>query len=152
MPKNQLSKILEDPHRYVGQVHGANGILASLFRQMLGDLNISIARWGSLMADFISDARNNVPNNQKDRTSMRGNLTKEFSRPQMTWKVFCKGLRFLQITKIELTIRAHHPNGRTTSHSTVVNLGTRQQLNELLNDLESPDRDDDEHQEEDKSE
>lgn len=145
MPKNQLSKILEAPHRYVDQTHRtANGILASLFRRILGDLNISVARWQSLMADFVSDAHNGAPSNQKDRTSMRGNLTKEFSRPQMTWKVFCKGLRFLQVVRFRLTIEATWPNGRTSVHGAVVDLGKRQNLNDLLKDLDTSDDSDDE--------
>ena len=69
---------------------------------------------------------------------MRGNLTKEFSRPQMTWKVFCKGLRFLQIVKIELVVKAYHENGKTSLHSTHVDLGRRRDMQQFNEGLEQP--------------
>lgn len=124
MAKNKLTKILTAPDKDIKKTFGANGVLSRLFRQMLLDLNVGPSRFGSLLQDYILDPRNGVPNNKKDQTSMRGNLTKEFSRPQMTWKVFCKALRFLQITKIEFVIKAHHRHGKTTIHSTVVDFGS----------------------------
>lgn len=140
MAKNQMTKILENPEVHEAMTHGYNGILASLFIRILRELNVSVARWSALMADFVNDASNGVPDNQKDRTSMRGNLTKEFSRKQMTWKVFVKGLRFLQIKKFQVTITAQHQNGRVTvHHSKMINLGDRSQLRALLQDVDSSD-------------
>lgn len=123
MAKNKLTKILTAPDKDIKKTHGSNGVLSRLFRQMLLDLNVGPSRFGSLLQDYILDPRNGVPNNKKDQTSMRGNLTKEFSRPQMTWKVFCKALRFMQIIKIEFVIKAHHRGGKSTIHSTVVDFG-----------------------------
>lgn len=139
MAKNQIQKILQSPDKYMVRTHGANGVLSRLWLKMLGDLHVTLPRWGSLMADYITDARNGVPNNKKDQTSMRGNLTKEFSRQQMTWKVFCKALRFLQIVKIELVINAHHADGRTTLHSTVVDFGSRNTLPKNDEELDDSD-------------
>lgn len=140
MAKNQIYKILSSPDKGVTRTSGANGVLARMFRKMLYDLNITNAKWGSLMYDFITDIRNGVPNNKKDQTSMRGNLTKEFSRPQMTWKVFCKALRFMQITRIELAIKAYHENGKTSVHSTEVDFGSRKDnIREFLEEVNKPD-------------
>lgn len=122
---NHIQQILQAPDKYISRTRGANGILTRLWIQILSDRGVTLPRWGSLMADYISDARNGIPNNKKDQTSMRGNLTKEFTREQMTWKVFCKGLRFLQVLKIELVIKAYHANGETSLHSTVVDFGGR---------------------------
>lgn len=137
MAKNKLTRILTAPDKDIKKTHGANGVLSRLFRQMLLDLNIGPSRFGSLLQEYILDPRNGVPNNKKDQTSMRGNLTKEFSRPQMTWKVFCKALRFLQITKIEFVIKAYHRTGRSTIHSTVVALPGAYQAEQALEDFDS---------------
>jgi hypothetical protein len=144
MARNKLTRILMSHNKDIDKTSGANGVLSRLFRQILWDLNIGPARFGSLLQDYIQDARHGVPNNKKDQTSMRGNITKEFSRAQMTWKVFCKGLRFLQITKIELVIKAHHANPikignemcRTTIHSTVVDFGLRKDIHKFIEELD----------------
>lgn len=125
MAKNKLTRILTSEDKEVNKTFGSNGVLSRLFRKMLGDLNIGPSKFSSLLQEYILDARNKVPANKKDQTSMRGNLTKEFARPQMTWKVFCKAMRFLQIGKIEFVIKAHHAKtkGKTSLHSTVVDFG-----------------------------
>jgi hypothetical protein len=127
MAKNKLVRLLNDPTKGMYETYGINGILAHLFRRMLHDLNVNTLRWGSLMYDFITDPRNGVPDNKKDQTSMRGNFVKEFERRQMTWKVFCKAMRFLQMVRIQLIIRAHHRNGEVTEHSTFVNFGAAEE-------------------------
>jgi hypothetical protein len=123
MAKNKLVRLLNDPTKGMNETFGTNGILAHLFRKMLHDLNVSPMRWGSLMYDFITDPRNGVPDNKKDQTSWRGNFVKEFERRQMTWKVFCKAMRFLQLVKIRFIVEAYHRNGKVTEHSTFVNFG-----------------------------
>lgn len=141
MPKNQMTKILENPLKHESMARGYGGILAGLFARIIYEMNISVPRWLSLMDAFVTDARNGAQTeNQKDRTSMRGNLTKEFSRDQMTWKVFIKGLRFLQIVRFQLTITAYHANGKVTRHhSKPINLGGRSELQEFLRNVDTPD-------------
>lgn len=140
MPKNQMTKILENPLRHENMARGYGGILAGLFARIIYEMGISVPRWLSLMNDFVHDSQNSKAENQKDRTSMRGNLTKEFSRDQMTWKVFIKGLRFLQIQKIQLTITAYHANGKVTQHiSKPILLGDRLNLEEFLRSVDTPD-------------
>jgi hypothetical protein len=108
---------------------------------MLQNMNINGSQWGALMADFIQDSRNGVPDNRKDQTSMRGNLTKEFARPQMTWKVFCKAMRFLKFWKVEIYVKTYPVKGAPMWHSTTVNFGS---VASLLNELEEEDAEDEE--------
>jgi hypothetical protein len=122
--KNRLARVLTSPDKGIGRTYGANGVLSRLFRQILFDLNIAPIRFGQLMQEYLLDPSNGVPPNKKDQTSMRGNLTKEFSREQMTWKVFCKALRFLQFLRVELVLRCHHRNGTISEHKTDVLLRT----------------------------
>ena len=68
-------------------------------------------RFSALLADYVRDKRNKVPDNRRDQSSIMGNLTKELSRPDMTWKVFCKGVRFLQYTRFEICIKGYKSNG-----------------------------------------
>jgi hypothetical protein len=75
------------------------------------------------MEDFLADVRNNIPQNIKERSSARGNLRKELMRPVMTWKVFCKGLRFIKIKRFSIIIRLYHSNGIVTDHEKHVQLG-----------------------------
>lgn len=125
MAKNKLDRMLAAPDKEVKKTSGANGVLARLFRIILLNLNVTPARFGSLLQQYILDPRNGVPENKKDQTSARGNLTKEFYKPQMTWKVFLKAMRFLRIKKIVFIVELHHsgPGNKTTLHSTDVNLG-----------------------------
>jgi hypothetical protein len=140
MGQNKLNSLLNSPDKEVSKTSGANGVLSRLWRQMLFDLDITLPKFGAYLQAYILDPRNGVPNNRKDQISMRGNLTKEFTRSQMTWKVFCKALRFLNIVKIELIIKAHHHNGKITRHSTFINFGGRT-VNNNFNELLEQDED-----------
>jgi len=115
--------ILEDTRKLTHKTHGPSGVLSRLWRQILLDSGITLARYNSIMEAHILDVKNGVPNNKRDQISYRGNMTKELAKPQMSWKVFMKALKFLNITNIELTIACTHSNKRTTVHSTKVNLG-----------------------------
>lgn len=153
MGRNKMNRILDDENKMQNDTHkGAGGILAKLLRRIFFNDKVTNLMWLQLMNDFMSDMRNGIPNNKADRTSSRGNLTKEFARDQLTWKSFCRACRFLQIWKFELSIKAYYYDGRVRRHGIPVNLGTRPQVNQLLEVLhEDPqdiEDDDEEHQEE----
>lgn len=120
--KNGLANMLDDPNKKVTETYGSNGMLSRLFRIILKDRDIGGYRFAILMNQFLSDPKNNIPNNKLDQTSNRGNLNKEFQKGQMTWKVFCKGMRFLQIVRFRLILEADWRTGETTSHNLAVNL------------------------------
>lgn len=138
MAKNEITKILTAKDKEVTKTPGANGALSRMFRQMLWDLEINLPRFHNYMMDFISDTRNGVPDNKKDHSSVRGNLTKEFAKPQMTWKIFCKAMRFIQLVKIDFVIKAYHVNGKTSLHQVTVNYGARKDLQNFTEELEQP--------------
>lgn len=138
--RNLLTELLEDPNKGVNKTYGAVGTLSRLFRQMLKDLNISGYQFGLLMSKFLSDPRNHIPDNKKDQTSNRGNLNKEFQKGTMTWKVFCKAMRFLQIVRFKITLEAVRENGKTTTHVVNVNLElTEPENDEFDEDDNTPD-------------
>jgi len=111
MARQKLLHLLGRPDKGMGATHGVTGVLSRLFRSMLVELRVSPMRFSALLADYVRDKRNKVPDNRRDQSSIMGNLTKELSRPDMTWKVFCKGVRFLQYTRFEICIKGYKSNG-----------------------------------------
>lgn len=106
-----LTRLFRSVQHYVIQPYGTN--------QKTGP------KWYKLMDDYLSDSRNCIGQNKRDRSQHRGNLIKELSRDEMSWKVFTKGLRFLSVVKFEITITAHHSDNTISEHKEIVNLGTR---------------------------
>lgn len=102
---------------------GTASVLSKMFFTIMRNMNINETRWNHLMTNYILDKANCIPNNSKDQSSARGNLSKELLKKKQTWKVFCKALRFLNISKFEFVIRAHHPNGRITESIVPVSFG-----------------------------
>lgn len=103
---------------------GADSVLAIMYRDILEGLGLNHSALSSLMERFLSDRRNGVPQNIKDRASARGNIRKELFGVSLSWKSLFKGLRFIHVSKLQLTITLHHDNGRTTVHGTkIINLG-----------------------------
>ena len=108
----------------------SDSVLASLFRTVLMDLGITAIRFEKLLDRYIIQAK--LPNNVKEASSQRGNLRKELLKTTMSWKVFIKGLMFLNVIKFDITIRLYHPAGRVTEHIKTVRLDRDP---ELLEDI-----------------
>lgn len=94
----------------------ARNPLARLYRKILMDLQVSPAQMNKNMLAWLDDPRNNIPNNGATRSSERGNLIKEMTRPNMTWKVFMKCIRFLRPLNIKLTVELEWAGQRKTQH------------------------------------
>jgi hypothetical protein len=111
--------------RGVGRRSGVVNVLSNLFFKMLLDLNVTIPRWKHLMDEYVaSEAQQSNSNNRRDRTSLRGNLNKEFIRHRMTWKVFCKAMAFLKLRCFRIVIIAMHEDYSTTEHSYLIDYST----------------------------
>lgn len=102
---------------------GTDSVLAAWFRKILFELTVDPNRWNQLMNAYILDPRNGIKGNNKEQSSARGNLQKELMKRKMTWKVFCKGIRFLNVFKFEMDIRLFHVSGKISHHSLTVNMG-----------------------------
>lgn len=109
---DNMSQILTSPDKKENETYGVGGVLARLYRRILANLNINGGVWNALMFDYLSNPDNRIPTNQKDRTSIRGNIIRELARPQMTWKVFFKGLRFIQVVEFDITVGLKLRNGK----------------------------------------
>lgn len=126
--KDGMQDLLKRPDRGVGTTSGISGVLASLFRQMTGDLGINPMKWSHLMDEYVQiESIHHNKDNRRDRTSIRGNLNKEFARPRMTWKVFCRAMMLLKIRRFGIIIVAEHHDNRKTVHSQIVDFNTASQ-------------------------
>ena len=102
-------------------ISGTSGvILASLFRTIMHEMGINNEKFNYLMLRYLDDPRNHVPRNIRDRSTVRGNLKKQLLKTTMTWKVFCKGLMFLNIRTLDLNLILEHTD-KESQHHLVVN-------------------------------
>lgn len=106
------------------QIPTTHSTLAALFLQAFYDTGAP-GKWNDLMYNYIYDFRNAVPRNRKDQASHRGNLQKELLKPDMTWGVFLKGMKFLGATSFDIVIKLHLEDGSHPELYTTVNLGQR---------------------------
>lgn len=102
------------------KVYEADNVLARLFRVISRDLNVDVQHFYGLMNHWLNDPRNGIGKFPKDRSTARGNLTKEILRPNMTWDVFIKALRWLKVVRVEFCVKiTRESEGRTktTQHA-----------------------------------
>jgi hypothetical protein len=109
---------------YIGDIKTgtSDSILAALFRTILFDLGITTARFNTLLERYLISS--NMPKNIETVSSLRGNLKKELLKNTMSFKVFIKGLVFLNVKKFELKITLYHGNNQVTIHTKTVSLNT----------------------------
>jgi hypothetical protein len=106
---------------------GASGVLARLFNLIC--LNItdgkgfSQIQWNQMLTTFIDATEGQLT--AEKRQSVRGNLNKEFRLSKMTWKVFCKALRFLQVANFTIHLTAYREDGSICECETPVNFAHR---------------------------
>lgn len=112
-----LSRILNDPRK---EIQLARNPLARLYRKILMDLQIKPDTMNDNMLRWLDDPHNGIPNNGATRSSERGNLIKEMTRANMTWRVFMKCIRFLRPLNIKLTVELEWPGHRKTQHELFV--------------------------------
>lgn len=110
----------------------SDSILASLFRTILMDLNVTAIRFDRLLERYISNAR--LPNNIKEASSQRGNLKKELLKSSMSWKVFVKGMVFLNVKRFDISIKLHLSSGLISEHHKSVVLTNYSDDIEAVND------------------
>lgn len=123
--RRSSSKLNRVPAR--DQIPATHSTLAALFLQAFYDTG-AMAKWQDLMFYYIHDYRNAIPRNRKDQASHRGNLQKELFKPDMTWGVFLKGMRFLGAEEFDIRIVPRMENGQRPILEATVNLGRRMHI------------------------
>jgi hypothetical protein len=93
--------------------HGTKAVLARLFNLICLNLTegkgFQVPEWNQMLTDFIDRTEGHL--DAAKRLNIRSNLNKEFRLTKMTWKVFCKGLKFLQVANFTIHITAYRQDG-----------------------------------------
>ena len=132
-----MHDILIAPDKKISLTFGGLGILSRLWRTILRDLGIGPVRFAELLQEHITNPINRVSHNRRDQISYRGNLTKEFAKPEMTLKVFMKVMRFLNIKSMDLEVHIRHSNLSVTHHLATANFTHKNSNNEFFKELDT---------------
>lgn len=108
-------------------------VLATMFRAIKNTMGIGEEKWRELMQAYLDNPMNGfveyhetkegvvtkVTDGSK-RSSERSNLTRGLGNPDMTIRVFTKGLKVINPANIKLTTRLEFVNGRHSTHTVSV--------------------------------
>lgn len=108
-----LDRMLVDPRK---EIYRAKGPLAKLYRRILWDLDIKPNKMNALILQYLDDPQNAIPNNGKARSTERGNIIKDLSKTEMTWKNFVKGIRLLRPPRARFIVEMDWPDGMRSIH------------------------------------
>ena len=106
--------------------------------ERMQDHRTFLERWNALVIAYLRDPRNSIPQTNNALTSARGNLSKEILKPSMTWKVWVKSMRLLQVVKIDFHLRFHCYKREHIEHTMSMNLGDHYVDEDFEDDLLKP--------------
>lgn len=122
-----LDEWLNDPDKMSSS---ATGPLSKLWRRIISDRGINKPMWKTLTTkyqrkvapdcDIVNgkESKAQLKALSKQRSNIKGNVTDELQRPAFTIDVFMKGMVFLEVKEIDITIRLKRANhDRLTTHS-----------------------------------
>ncbi len=127
---NELNNLLSHKTK---KIHEAVGVLARLYRQILLETNVTPSHMDKLLTLWVNDPRNRIPNDGKCRSTERGNMIKELSNPEMSWRVFLKGIKLLRPIDVHLEVHLRWSRKKVTIH------GFTMAINDIDTDAESTD-------------
>ena len=98
-----------------------NAILSMIFSDIMFKLGINQSVFQQKISKYIANVATNKVMTNKTLITERSSLKKELLSPEMTWKVFCKGINFLGYDSFQLKIDIYHNNGTiTTSEKEII--------------------------------
>jgi hypothetical protein len=140
-----ITEMLLADDKWMYRPSGPKGILARLWRRILYNENIRPTQFNSYKNDYLTEVRktrlkeakteDEIAKTKSALTSLRGNMTKAFTKNRMTWPVFLDALRFVKYRKVRFTVQAYKDNGTVVDHSIDVDLGTKANVENFLNTL-----------------
>lgn len=108
-------EILEDPKQSINET---THTLARLWRVILNDAGVQPHIWDWLMREYLNNPHYSQARTSKDRSSERGNLNRELSKPELTWNTFMKGLALLNPVRVKFIVEITWKEGeQPTQHS-----------------------------------
>ena len=101
-----------------------NAILSMIFSDIMFKLGINQSVFQQKISKYIANVATNKIMTNKTLITERSSLKKELLSPEMTWKVFCKGINFLGYDSFQLKIDIYHNNGTVTTSEKEIMIST----------------------------
>ena len=101
-----------------------NAILSMIFSDIMFKLGINQSLFQQKISRYIANIATNKVMTNKTLITERSSLKKELLSPEMTWKVFCKGINFLGYDSFQLKIDIYHNNGTVTTSEKEIMIST----------------------------
>jgi hypothetical protein len=120
LPKNSLTDILQSSAKDRDNTVGLSP-LSKLIRDVFSDLNIRPHQFNTLLQQFLQDPINGF-DTPEAKSSENGNIKKELSRPNATFKTLVKLIRILNPAEVEFSLRFIWHNKQETYHRTKVHV------------------------------
>lgn len=98
--KNSMVQLLKLGDYGRGRVKDA---LAGLFRTVLADLEVTPMEWERRVNKYL-DVVEKENQSGSSRSTLKGNITKELSKDEIAWKVFCKTFMVLGMDRVVFEI------------------------------------------------
>ena len=94
----------------------ARGGMCRLWRTVLIERGVTADGYSRLMDKYIPKI--SIPGSSaKQQSQNRGNAVKDFRKETMTYKAFLKGLLFLGISSVTISVTLRSPDKEDTTHS-----------------------------------
>lgn len=110
--RSALSEMLYAPVR---DMDARMNPLAKLVRTIFADLNIRPNRFYMMLNQYLNDPMNGF-STPKEKASERGNIQKELTKKQITFKTLVKLIRVLNARRAGLTLTLEWHDGQVTQH------------------------------------
>lgn len=132
-----IKYVLSDVNRKVGE---SRNLLTRLWRTTLFDLNIGPKTFNGYVQRYLNDPNSGIGDSTKDKNNHRGNLMKELGSNEISYRVFDRALRVIEVEEFELVLRLKRKDRITgeyvyTEHSVVSrnNIQRQEQVEDLAN-------------------
>jgi hypothetical protein len=123
-PNDEMEEILRDKTKKKHATRGVGGILASMWREILFDLEINGARFDFLCNQFIAKARKGMGDSRVSNYFNRGNLRRELAKPKMTFKALIKALKLLEVIELTISFDLKFRSGKVSYHKKTIDVAS----------------------------
>ena len=97
--------------------------LSDIYYSLLFDLNITKDKFNNLLDSYLSLFSNDVFNTLNERLNEKRKLLNQIFNTTMTWKVFCKGIKIINVIKFKMVFTLIDKDGKTLTHEQVITTG-----------------------------
>lgn len=111
--RNNLTDILQNGRQTINRPMSP---ISKLIRVILSDLNVRPHQFNTLLKNYLNDPLNGF-DSPESKSSENGNIKKEFSRENSTFKTLVKLTKVLNPEEVEFIVRYKWHNGKETEHN-----------------------------------